>query len=90
MTGVPTTTAQVELVLDFEWDPEKEAENLGKHGVSFHEVQSVFSDSLSLTIKDPEHSVGEERYLLLGVSFSNRLIVVCHTERGDTIRIINA
>mgnify|MGYP003344653012 CR=1 FL=1 len=76
--------------MDFEWDPEKELENIRKHGVSFQEAQSVFADPLSITIPDPEHSDGESRFLILGTSGGNRLVVACHTERGDRIRIINA
>ena len=48
--------------MEFEWDPEKEAANFRKHGVTFHEAQSVFGDPLSLTISDPEHSDGEARF----------------------------
>lgn len=77
-------------MLEFEWDPAKEVENSKKHGVSFHETQSAFEDDLSLTISDPEHSEGELRRLLLGISSAGRLLVVSHTERGDRIRIISA
>jgi hypothetical protein len=77
-------------MLKFEWDPDKELENARKHGVSFHEAQSAFADELSLTIQDPDHSEGERRYLLLGVSSAGRLLVVSHTERGDRIRLISA
>jgi len=77
-------------MVDFEWDPEKEGENVRNHGVGFREAQSVFADPLSLTIPDPDHSIDEERFLILGTSAASRLIVVCHTERGDRIRIINA
>ena len=76
--------------MDFEWDPEKEAANLRKNGVSFTEAQSVFADPLSLTIPDQEHSEDEARFIIIGVSGARRLVVVCHTERGDRIRIISA
>ncbi len=76
--------------LVFEWDAEKGLGNLEKHGVSFEEAASAFADPLSLTIADPEHSVGEERWILLGLSFTGRLVVVAHTERRDTIRLISA
>jgi uncharacterized DUF497 family protein len=76
--------------LTFEWDSEKAEANRQKHGVSFEEAMSAFAHSLSFTIPDPGHSHGETRYLLLGVSFRRRLLVVSHTERGETIRIINA
>lgn len=76
--------------LTFEWDPQKAESNLQKHGVSFEEAMSAFADLLSFTISDSDHSRGEQRYLLLGVSYQGRLLVVSHTERGETIRIINA
>lgn len=76
--------------MQFEWDPAKAAENLAKHGVSFEEAATVFRDTLSQTGQDPDHSVGEERFVTFGVSTSGRLLVVAHAERGDTIRIISA
>lgn len=78
------------MKLTFEWDPEKAESNLRKHGVSFEEAMSAFADLLSFTILDPDHSRGEQRYLLLGLSYQGRLLVVSHTERRETIRIINA
>lgn len=74
----------------FEWDSEKAADNLSKHGVSFEEAATVFRDPLSATGLDPDHSVGEERFVTFGVSTSGRLLVVGHTEYGDIIRIITA
>lgn len=77
--------------LEFEWSPVKAASNVKKHGVSFEEARSVFEDEEALLIPDPEHSVGEERFVLLGVSAASRLVVVIHCERGpDVIRIISA
>jgi len=76
--------------LQFEWDPAKAAENLTKHGVSFEEASTVFRDTLSATGPDPDHSVGEERFVTFGISTSGRLLIVAHTEHGDTIRIISA
>ncbi len=76
--------------MQFEWDPSKAAENLSKHGVSFEEAATVFRDPLSATGADPDHSVAEARFVTFGVSTSGRLLVVAHTERGDTIRIISA
>jgi hypothetical protein len=76
--------------LKFEWDPSKAAENVAKHGVSFEEAATVFRDTLSVTGLDPDHSINEERLVIFGVSTSGRLLVVAHTERGDTIRIISA
>lgn len=76
--------------LEFEWDEDKAVANLEKHGVSFAEATTVFGDALSLTIEDPEHSEGEERCIILGMSIGQRLLVVAHTERDDIIRLISA
>lgn len=76
--------------MHFEWDSAKAAENLAKHGVSFQEASTVFRDPLSQTGEDPDHSMGEERFVTFGVSTNNRLLVVAHTEHGDRIRIISA
>jgi len=78
------------LALTFEWDPMKASINLEKHGISFDEASTTFQDILSLTIPDPLHSEGEERFVLLGYSVLNRLLVVVHTEQHDMIRIISA
>ncbi len=77
-------------MLIFEWDPKKGKSNLGKHGVSFDEASTAFKDPLSLTIDDPLHSNDEDRTVLIGISYKNRILVVVHTERGDNIRIISA
>jgi uncharacterized protein len=74
----------------FDWDPRKAAANLRKHFVSFEEASTVFADDHSLTGADPDHSVGEERFITFGMSQSGRLLVVSHTEQGDTIRIFSA
>ena len=74
----------------FEWDPSKAYENFSKHGVSFSEAETVFYDPLAATFADPDHSIGERRLLTIGYSSSHRLVVVSHTEDGETIRIINA
>lgn len=74
----------------FEWDSGKAEANLRKHRVSFDEAASVFFDALSATIPDPDHSVGERRFLTMGISTTGRLLVVAHTERGSTLRIITA
>jgi uncharacterized protein len=76
--------------LRFEWDAIKAASNLAKHGVSFEEAATVFRDPPSATSEDPDHSLGEERLISFGVSVSGRLLVVAHTDRRDTIRIISA
>jgi len=76
--------------LFFEWDQKKSRRNLTTHGISFDEASTAFRDPLSKTISDPLHSVGEERFVLIGQSLKGRLLVVVHTERGDRIRIISA
>lgn len=75
--------------LTFEWDDEKAEENVRKHGVSFSEAKTVFGDPLSVTIPDPNHSVGESRYVDIGRSVEGRVLVVVYTERGSNIRIIS-
>ena len=74
----------------FEWDPTKAETNAHKHDVTFTEAATVFGDPLARTRADPRHSVGEERLVTLGQSRQGRLLVVAHTERGETIRIISA
>jgi hypothetical protein len=74
----------------FEWDSEKAAENLRKHRISFDEGATAFFDPLSMTVPDPDHSVGQRRFITMGASSVGRLLVVAHTERGSTIRIISA
>jgi uncharacterized protein len=74
----------------FEWDERKAKENLRKHKVSFAEAATVFSDPLSVTIPDPEHSIGEQRYIDLGTSDRNHVLVVVYTERAKAIRLISA
>ena len=78
------------MSLEFEWDPRKAHRNLTIHGVSFDEASTAFQDPLSQTIADPLHSEDEKRFVLLGRSHRNRLLVVVHTERGDRIRLISA
>ncbi len=77
-------------MIDFEWDPDKATGNESKHGVSFVEAATAFGDPLSVTIFDPDHSEIEDRFLLLGESAFGTLIVVSHTDRSGTIRIISA
>jgi uncharacterized protein len=76
--------------MKFEWDDRKELANQRKHGVSFQEAATVFGDPLAATIPDPDHSQGESRFLTIGNSSSNRLLVVSHAEEGDNFRIIGA
>lgn len=74
----------------FEWDPAKAAANVPKHGVSFDEASTVFGDVLSVSGRDLEHSAGEVRYVTLGLSSEGRILVVCHTDRRNIIRIFSA
>lgn len=76
--------------MDFEWDPAKAESNLTKHGVSFEEAATVFSDFLSVTFDDPDHSFDENRFVTIGASEKGRLLFVSHTDREDVIRIISA
>src|SRR3972149_5638753 len=77
-------------MLLFEWDTDKARKNIKIHGVSFDEASTAFKDTLSLTIYDPLHSSKEDRFILIGNSCKNRLLVIVHTEREDKIRIISA
>jgi uncharacterized DUF497 family protein len=74
----------------FEWDRDKAATNLKKHGVSFDEAVTVFYDPLSATFDDSDHSERERRFVTIGYSIDNRLLVVCFTERGSALRVISA
>ncbi len=77
--------------LKFEWDPKKNAANAEKHGVTFAEAQTAFTDEFGRLIPDPDHSEDEERFILLGMSLVSRLLVVCHCVRSEeSIRIISA
>lgn len=78
------------MSLEFEWDARKDASNRRKHGVSFEEAATTFADPRSLTVPDPDHSREEDRFVLLGLSYRGRLLVVVHAERGDNLRIISA
>jgi uncharacterized DUF497 family protein len=77
-------------MLKFEWDARKSSANLRKHGVSFEEAATVFGDPLALTFADPDHSIREARFVTIGRSCRQLLIVVAHVERGRTMRIISA
>lgn len=78
--------------LRFEWDPSKAAINIRKHGVSLEEARSVFADERARLIDDPDHSENEDRFILLGLSSSLRVLVVAHCYRleDNVIRIISA
>lgn len=76
----------------YEWDAQKARQNQLKHGVSFEEAMTAFLDEWARLVPDPDHSDGEDRFVLLGMSESGRLLVVCHTYRrdDDSIRLISA
>ena len=76
--------------MNFTWDSRKAQNNLRKHRVSFSEATSVFGDPLAATVSDPDHSFTESRFVTIGVSSLRRLLVVCHTEESDAVRIISA
>jgi uncharacterized DUF497 family protein len=87
------TTSQKAIAavsLRFEWDLEKAEQNLKKHRVSFTEATTIFSDPLSWTFFDPDHSIDENRYITIGLSHFGKLLIVAHTDRGDNIRLISA
>lgn len=76
--------------MEFEWSADKARASELRHGVAFSEATEVFGDPLALTFEDHEHSTHERRYLTFGLSAAGRPLVVAHTARGDTIRIISA
>jgi uncharacterized DUF497 family protein len=76
--------------MQFEWEERKAAGNLSKHGVSFEEAATIFGDPLSDTFDDPSHSAEERRFITIGLSEKGRMLLVAHTDEGETIRIISA
>jgi len=80
------------LELRFEWDAEKNRANIKKHGISFDEAMTVFDDTLALYQEDADHSLQEDRFMILGFSSALRLLVVCHCyrKRDEVIRIFSA
>jgi uncharacterized DUF497 family protein len=76
--------------LQFEWNGRKAQTNKKKHGVTFEEASTIFGDLLSITIADPVHSIGEGRFITIGRSINEKLIVVVYTDRDDIVRIISA
>jgi len=93
--GVPEVWALISELgynetMKIEWDPKKARANLRKHRVSFEEAATAMSDPMAATGADPDHSIAENRYVTFGVSDRGRLLVVAHTEEGETIRIISA
>jgi uncharacterized DUF497 family protein len=77
-------------MIEFEWDRNKAKSNLQKHRVGFPEAATVFHNSLSITVYDPDHSEEEDRYITIGASLAGRFLMIAHTDRGDTVRIISA
>ena len=76
--------------MKIEWDPRKARSNLQKHKVSFEEAATAMGDPMAATGADPDHSTTEDRYITFGASDRGRLLVVAHTDEGETIRIISA
>lgn len=73
----------------FEWDRGKDSANRRKHGIGFAEASTVFGDPLSITIPDPDHAFGEERFVIIGNSSQHSLLIVVHTIREERIRLIS-
>lgn len=79
--------------LEFEWDDNKALKNKKKHeGITFEEAKTVFEDERAILFDDPDHSIDEQRFIIIGMSYKSRMLVVCHCyrEEGNTIRIISA
>lgn len=76
--------------MKFEWNPDKAKINREKHGVSFEEATTIFGDELSMTFPDRRHSIDEYRYVTIGLSRFGQLLIVSHTDRGESVRIISA
>ena len=78
------------MSLKFEWAPRKAVTNLSKHGVSFQEALTVFADPLAVIFDDEDHSIKEQREIIIGHSAKERLLVVCFTAQGESVRIFSA
>jgi len=78
------------MSLKFEWDPKKAASNLSRHGVSFEEGLTVFRDVLARIFDDEDHSIDEQREIIIGHSAKQRLLIVCFTSQGESVRIFSA
>jgi uncharacterized DUF497 family protein len=78
--------------ITFSWDKHKAAQNARKHGVTFEEAMSVFLDENAIEFFDPDHSEGEDRFMMLGIGSRLRLLVVCYAVRGGgtRLRIVSA
>ena len=89
LVGLSKDCLQIAAML-FDWDEEKATSNLTKHNISFDEATSVFDDPLFLTFADPEHSLQEQRFIIMGESTKGQLLVVSYTERAGKTRLISA
>jgi uncharacterized protein len=78
------------MSLKFEWDPRKAASNVSKHGISFEEALTVFGDSLARIFEDEDHSSEEQREIIIGHSVKERLLVICFTAQGESVRVFSA
>jgi uncharacterized protein len=78
------------VLVEFEWDLDKDRENQVKHGVAFEEASTVFGDPFAVSINDPDHSMNEQCFLTTGYSNRQRLIIVAHTDRDFRLRLISA
>ena len=76
--------------MTYEWDPRKAAGNARKHRVTFVEASTVFRDHLAVTYPDPDHSIGEQRFITIGLSSRGNVLLVAHAENDDRVRIISA
>ena len=76
--------------MDFEWDTHKAIQSRRKHAVSFHEAATVLGDPLTITYRDPDHSIEEQRFITVGMSSAGRMLIVAHADRGERTRIISA
>lgn len=76
--------------MEFDWDPAKARANDRKHGITFNEAATVFADPLSITITDPDHSLDEQRFIIVGTSEQGNVLVVAHATDRDHIRLVSA
>jgi len=76
--------------MEFEWNSKKARSNFNKHGISFDEASTVFEDTLATVYEDPDHSVEERRFLMIGLSSKGQLLHIAFADRGERIRIVNA
>jgi uncharacterized DUF497 family protein len=78
------------MAIAFDWDSNKASANFRKHGITFNEAATVFGDPLSSTFYDPDHSQGESRFITIGLSDHNKILIVSHVDRRGIMRIISA